>query len=102
MISTANVNEDDLIRVDVNITPSIPGLTYSVQRNSSALKFWKNQSKSEGEHEFDLNTLSLTADGTSEDTEDMLHTSFYHGEMDDSVVVRSVLSGWFLAKVLQR
>ena len=92
MISTANVNEDDLIRVDVNITPSIPGLTYSVQRNSSALKFWKNRSKSGGEHEFDINTLSLTTDG-------VLWAEYTTAESDNytlTLIVEETASGMVL------
>ena len=53
-------NENDLIRVDVNIDNSIPGLTYSVLRNSSSLKFWKSYSKSGGEYDFTNNVCSLT------------------------------------------
>ena len=62
VISSANTNEDDLIRVSVNIDSSIPGLTYSVQRSSSALKFWKSYSKSGGEYDFTNNEFTLSQD----------------------------------------
>ena len=64
VISTANAKEDDLIRVDVNVDNSIPGLTYSVLRSSSALKFWKGDAKANGEYDFTNNEFSLTGSRT--------------------------------------
>ncbi len=61
-VSSASAKEDDLIRVFVDIDETIPGLTYSVQRNSSYLKFWKSFSKSGGEYNFINGECSLTTD----------------------------------------
>lgn len=40
-----------------------------------------------------------TTDGTTENTEDIQYSAFYHGEMDDSTEVRSYLTCSFHNKV---
>ena len=59
LVSGVCVSENDLIQVKLDFDSSVPGVTYSILRDSSDLKFWKGATKAGGEYAFTNNECVL-------------------------------------------